>query len=85
MTKRNTSSTIRIRRKQEVSDMSKYYINGWTDTEERKLIEIMINGMNGDMGVHELFYEAEKQIGRSSKSCMNRWYTIRHKHLKQIV
>lgn len=65
--------------------MSKYYINGWTDAEERKLIEIMIAGMKSGNGVHELFSKVEEEIGRSSKSCMNRWYSIRHKHLKEIV
>lgn len=65
--------------------MKRYYINGWTDTEERELVRIMLDGMRNGRGVQELFDVAETQIGRSRKSCMNRWYSIRHKHLKAIV
>jgi hypothetical protein len=65
--------------------MKKYYINGWTDQEELTLVEIMMEGMKEGVSVHELFYKAESVLGRSNKSCMNRWYSIRHKHMKQIV
>lgn len=65
--------------------MKRYYINGWTDQEERQLIDLMLQGMNEGKGVHELFHEASQLIGRSDKSCMNRWYSIRHKYIKQIV
>lgn len=65
--------------------MKRFYVNGWTDAEEKKLVEIMMDGQRNGKGVHELFDDAEREIGRSGKSCMNRWYSIRHKHLKEIV
>jgi hypothetical protein len=69
----------------EVMNMKNYYVNGWTDKEERTLVNIMMEGMSEGKNVHELFEQAETTIGRSRKACMGRWYSIRHKFLKQIV
>lgn len=65
--------------------MKNYYVNGWTDSQERRLAEIMTTGLRRGERVNDLLRLAGKEIGRSHKSCMNRWYDIRHMHLKEIV
>lgn len=57
--------------------MNRYHYCAWTDEEDSRLTEIMIRGMNERKRVRILFHEAAAKIGRSAKSCENRWYEIR--------
>lgn len=65
--------------------MKNYYVNGWTEQEEKKLADFMLSRQKEGKGVHESFYEISTELGRSERACMNRWYAIRHKFLKEIV
>jgi hypothetical protein len=57
--------------------MPKYYYHGWTPEEDRKLTEIMENGLKQRKKVRELFKEAAEKLGRTAYSCQNRWYDFR--------
>lgn len=55
--------------------MTRYYYHGWTEEEERKLAEIMLNG--GRKKIQELFIDAAKALERTVSACQNRWHDIK--------
>jgi Myb-like DNA-binding protein len=57
--------------------MNKYHYSTWTAAEDKLLTEIMQTGMKERVRILVLFNRAEKRLGRTAKSCQNRWYEIR--------
>lgn len=57
--------------------MTRYYYHAWTDEEDRKLVNLMTSGLNARKKTLALFNEAAEALGRTAKSCQNRWYEIR--------
>lgn len=57
--------------------MTQYYYHSWTDDEDRNLHEIMTRGMLERKKTLALFVEAGLALGRTAKSCQNRWYEIK--------
>lgn len=55
----------------------KYHFSTWTGSEDKQLAEIMENGIRDRVKILVLFNRAAKELGRTSKSCQNRWYEIR--------
>lgn len=55
----------------------KYHFSAWTGTEDKLLTEIMENGIRERVKILVLFNRAAKNLGRTAKSCQNRWYEIR--------
>lgn len=62
--------------------MAKYYYHGWTSEDDSLLTEIMTS--HDRKKVHERFNEAAERLGRTAKSCQNRWYEIRQTHSKAV-
>lgn len=59
--------------------MPTYYYHAWTSEEEKKLSEIMKNGLAERKKTGALFREASVTLNRSMYSCMNRWYDIKNR------
>lgn len=57
--------------------MPKYYYNVWTGEDDRMLQEIMTSGYAQRKKTLVLFNEAAIALGRTAKSCQNRWYEIK--------
>jgi hypothetical protein len=57
--------------------MSKYHFCAWTGSEDQKLTEIMESGVRDREKILVLFNVAAKELGRTAKSCQNRWYEIK--------
>ncbi|MFD0673948.1 SANT/Myb-like DNA-binding domain-containing protein [Cohnella sp. GCM10027633] len=57
--------------------MTRFYYHSWTSDEDRQLTEIMTKGMNDRKKTLALFIEAGASLGRTAKSCQNRWYEIK--------
>lgn len=57
--------------------MTQFYYHTWTAEEDRKLNEIMTKGMYERKKTLALFVEAGLTLGRTAKSCQNRWYEIK--------
>jgi hypothetical protein len=55
----------------------KYHFSTWTGSEDKQLTEIMENGIKERVKILVLFNRAAKNLGRTAKSCQNRWYEIR--------
>jgi len=63
--------------RKEWSNMTRFYYHTWTDEEDRKLTEIMTRGYADRKKTLALFNEAAAELGRTAKSCQNRWYEIK--------
>jgi len=57
--------------------MPRYYYHTWTHEEDQKLHEIMTSGIAGREKTLALFNKAAAELGRTAKSCQNRWYEIK--------
>ena len=57
--------------------MTRYYYHTWTEEEDLKLVNIMTSGIANRKKTLVLFNEAAEALGRTAKSCQNRWYEIR--------
>ncbi len=57
--------------------MTQFYYHVWTDFEDRQLTEIMMKGAADRKKTLKLFNEAAAALGRTAKSCQNRWYEIK--------
>jgi hypothetical protein len=57
--------------------MTRFYYCTWTDEDDRKLSEIMNKGFSERKKTLALFNEAASALGRTAKSCQNRWYEIK--------
>mgnify|MGYP001294649189 CR=1 FL=1 len=57
--------------------MTKFYYHTWTSDEDRKLTEIMNTGIAEREKTLTLFNKAAAVLGRTAKSCQNRWYEIK--------
>ena len=57
--------------------MTKFYYHAWTSEEDRKLTEIMTAGYRDREKTLALFNKAATELGRTPKSCQNRWYELR--------
>jgi len=57
--------------------MTKFYYHTWTSEEDRKLTEIMTSGHMAREKTLALFNKAASELGRTAKSCQNRWYELR--------
>lgn len=55
----------------------KYHFHSWTGSEDKKLTEIMESGIKERVKILILFNRAAKELGRTAKSCQNRWYEIK--------
>jgi hypothetical protein len=57
--------------------MNKYHFSTWTGQEDLLLAEIMENGIKDRVKILVLFNRAATRLGRTAKSCQNRWYEIK--------
>lgn len=55
----------------------KYHFSTWTGQEDLMLAEIMESGIKERVKILVLFNRASRELGRTAKSCQNRWYEIR--------